>query len=96
MAVRGLQGLPGAPDGQTHQSGMRTAPYTAGWCALAAAAAALEVAALRSGNDDATLSAHSRVVFARSLVPRLALVAGCAWWAWHIAGPQGRGGAPTR
>lgn len=70
---------------------MGTGRYTLGWCALAAGAAALEVVALRSGNDDATLSAHTRLVFDRSLFPRLALVAGCAWWAWHIVGPDGRG-----
>ena len=67
-----------------------TSKYTVGWCVLAAAGTALEVAALRSGNPEATLSAHSRIIFARSLAPRLALVAGCVWWAWHIAGPQGR------
>ena len=62
--------------------------YTVAWCAWAAAGAALEVISLRSGNPETTLSAHSRLLFNRSLVTKAALVGACAWWAWHVIGQE--------
>ena len=73
----------------------RTHAYTVAWCAWAAAGAALEIASLRSGNDDATLSAHSRLLFNRSTVTRGALIAACAWWAWHVLQPAKEGSWPS-
>lgn len=65
------------------------ARFTAAWCAWVAAGAALETASLRSGNPNTTLTSHARLAFDRGLFPRLALIAGCAWWVWHVLGPDG-------
>lgn len=66
---------------------MSTNHYTAGWCAVSAAALALEMASLRSGDEKATLSAHARLLFDRNHVTRAALVAGCVWWVAHVLQP---------
>lgn len=55
---------------------------------MAAAATALEIASLRSGDEDATLSAHARLLFDRNNVTRAFLVAGCVWWAVHVIQPK--------
>lgn len=61
--------------------------YTAGWCALAAGALALEIASLRSGDMDSTLSAHTRLLFDRNWFTRGVLIGASAWWLWHVIEP---------
>jgi len=61
--------------------------YTAGWCAVAAGALALEIASLRSDDHNATLSAHARLLFNRNHFSRALLVGACAWWAVHVIQP---------
>lgn len=75
--------------GERNMSQRSVNTYTVAWCAWAAAGAALEIATLRCGNPDATLSAHSRLLFNRSAVTRAALIAACGWWAWHVLQPEG-------
>ena len=67
---------------------MTTNHYTAGWCAVTAAALALEMSSLRSGDEDATLSSHARLLFDRNHFTRAVLIAGCAWWAYHVIDPR--------
>jgi hypothetical protein len=66
---------------------MTTNHYTAGWCAVAASAVALEIASLRSGDTDATLSAHTRTLFDRNHFTRGVLIAAAAWWVVHVIHP---------
>lgn len=65
--------------------------YTVGWCLIGAAAAALEIAALRSDvKDSATLTAHAQTVLDRSWFTRGVLLGVSAWWVWHVIEPHNK------
>ena len=62
--------------------------WTAGWAAIGAAVVALEIAALRSGDEQATLSGHARTLLDRSWFTRGVLLGVSGWWVWHVIEPQ--------
>jgi hypothetical protein len=63
--------------------------YTLAPCALAAGAVALEIASLRSGDPENTLTAHTQTLFDRNHLTRGVLMAAAAWWVIHVIEPWG-------